>query len=84
MQIGFRVSEHRSEFVVNDFYELFAGIDRAKNFFALRFFDRRIDKAAHDAEIDVGFEERRLNAFDRIFNIFFGDRRFSAHRLDNR
>ena len=68
---------------MNDFYKLLARIHGAQYFFALCFFNRTVYKAAHDAQIDVGFEQGHFYRFNGFFDIFFGDDGFSAYAADN-
>ncbi len=83
MQVLFRVAEEGDHPVVHDLDELLARIDGAEDFLALRLLDGRVDEAAHDAEIYVGFEEGHLDFFDGILDVLFGYARLSAYLADD-
>ena len=61
VKVNLCITQHGNNFVVNDFYKLLTRIYGFKNLFSLGFFNSRINKAADNAKIYIGFQKSHFN-----------------------
>ena len=61
VKVNLCITQHGNNFVVNDFYKLLTWIYGFKNLFSLCFFDCRINKAAYNAKVYIGFQKSHFN-----------------------
>ena len=66
-------AEEKSEFVVENFDDLFTRLHRLEDVFALRFFTNGFDEVLGDGEFDVGLEQSEPDFAQSIEDVFFGD-----------
>jgi hypothetical protein len=69
------------QFIANDLDHLLSGRERGQHFLAQRLFANVVDQLLDDLEVDVGFQQRHTNFFQRFADVFFGQRALSAQVL---
>ncbi len=82
LQLGRVFAEDVDQFVANDLDHLLGGRERGQDFLAERLLANVVDQFFDDLEVDVGFEQRHANFFQRFADVFFGERALSAQVLE--
>src|SRR5437899_6987437 len=76
-------SEQRSQFVVENFYELLSGRNTANNRFAQRFFLYVRNESSGHLEIDIRFEQRQAHLTQSGVDIRLADNAMPTELLEN-
>ena len=81
LQLGRVFAEDVDQFVANDLDDLLGGRKRGHHFLAERLLADVLDQFLDDLEVDVGFQQRHADFFQRFADVFFGQRALSAQVL---
>ena len=66
-----RPAEHLDQFVANDLHDLLAGTQALQHFLAQRLGLHGVGELLDDLEIDVRFQQRDPDFFQRLFDVQF-------------
>ncbi len=81
LQLGRVFAEDGDQFVANNLDYLLGGGKRGQHFLAQRFLADVLDQFFDYVEVNVGFEQRHANFFQRFADVFFRQRTLSAQIL---
>ena len=82
LHLGRVFAEDVDQLVANDLDHLLGGRERGHHFLAQRLLADVVDQFLDDLEVDVGFEQRHANFFQRFADVLFGKRALSAQVLE--
>ena len=82
LQLGCVFAKDRDQFIANDLDHLLGGRERGQHFLAERLLADVVDQLFYDLEVDVGFQQRHTNFFQRLADVFFGQRALPAQVLE--
>ncbi len=81
-QLGGIFAEGFDQFVADDLDDLLAGRERRHHLLPDRLGLNVVDQVLDDFEVDVGFQQRQTDLFQRLGNVFFGEDGLSAKGLE--
>ena len=82
LQLGGVFAENRDQFVAHDLDDLLRRRQRGHHFLAERLLADVLDELFDDVQVDVGFEQRHANFFERLADVFFGKGSLAAQVLE--
>ena len=82
LQLGGVFAEDGDELAVNDLDDLLGGRERGHDFLAEGLLANVLDELLDDVEVDVGFEQRHADFFERVADVFFGEGALAAEVLE--
>ena len=71
-------AQHRDQFVANNLDDLLGWRKRGQHFLADGLGANVLDQVFDDVQVDVGFEQRKADIFERLADIFLGDGALAA------
>ncbi len=81
LQLGRVFAQDVDQFVADDLDHLLGRRERGQNFLADSLLADVVDEFLDDLEVDVGFQQRHADFFERFADVFFGQRALSAQVL---
>ena len=82
LELGGVFAKDGDQFVANNLDDLLGGRERGHHFLAQRLLADVVDQFLDDLEVDVGFQQRHADFFQRFADVLFRQRALSAQVLE--
>jgi|HubBroStandDraft_6_1064221.scaffolds.fasta_scaffold21839_2 hypothetical protein len=83
LELGGVFAEDGDQLAVNDLDDLLGGRERSHDFLAERLLADVLDELLDDVEVNVGFEQRHADFFERVADVFFGEGTLAAEVFES-